>query len=177
MLNTNISSPEFKTLANFLYPKRSYIVVDDPNYDPNITFGGKWEKLAEGYTLWTTTSGGGGTNPEGLPNITGEIKAGGNSKGWETEILPTYNNDLMATSGALGVSKGTTTDYIGHGSQTASPRVRSITFNAKSSNSIYGASDHVVPKGYKVIIWRRTELWGGLIRLLRNLFSRRCAVC
>ena len=146
MLNTNISSPEFKTLANFLYPKRSYIVVDDPNYDPNTTFGGKWEKLAEGYTLWTTTYGGGGTNPEGLPNIEGQLK----------KIM--YAND--GEDGASGPFSRVSVNTW-YGPNTGSSNRRSVVnFNAHDYNPIYGASDHVVPKGYKVIIWRRTELWG-----------------
>ena len=73
---------------------------------------------------------------EGLPNITGEVKIG--SRGADE-------------SGALKTSGGSDG---GDDASSATQRGR-LYFNASKSNSIYGASAHVTPANYGIIIWRR----------------------
>ena len=104
---------------------------------PASLFGGTWEKLPEGYALWTATSGAGGIIAAGLPNITGSFVIGG-------------NKDARSASGAF--SKGETGYRSNYGGANDG---YDYNFNASSLNSIYGNSDTVQPPAYKIYAWKR----------------------
>lgn len=57
----NLSEGEAKqVILDFIYPVRSYIIIDDASFDPNTYYGGTWEKLDGGYALTTTNAENGG---------------------------------------------------------------------------------------------------------------------
>ena len=70
---TNVTS----TLGNTLYPVGSIYLTIGTIYpqssSPASWLGGTWQKLPEGYALWTASSNAGSTISAGLPNITGRI--------------------------------------------------------------------------------------------------------
>lgn len=139
-LNASSLGTDLKTaLLNYIYPVGSvYITIGSTS--PNTLFGGTWTQIGAGYALWTATSGAGNTISAGLPNITGEFYTGGFSSGTITHS--------GALSGSSSGADGPRWNSSGDGNK--------ITFNASSSNSIYGSSSTVQPPAYKVYAWRRT---------------------
>lgn len=126
---------------NEIYPVGSiYLSVN--NTSPASFFGGEWEALAEGRTLWTTTTDGqGGTLiSAGLPNITGNALT--------VSGADTTAGGAMSKSGAQG--KGPTGTGTGW-------RQSYIYFNASSSNTIYGNSSTVQPPAIRVYMWKRVS--------------------
>ena len=116
----------------------------------SIVVTGTWEKLASGYTLWTTdnTKELGNTLSPSLPNITGTFitliqrKADITTNYPPTGAFSSYN--LMSTSES-GERK----------SEYETPRYN---FKASNSNSIYSASagsDKVKPSSIGVTMWKR----------------------
>lgn len=128
-----------KTLLDIVYPVNSYYISEEST-SPAEIFGGTWEQLPEGYTLWsTTTEGEGGkTIDAGLPNITGSV----------TNV--TFRGGVSVT-GALTVSGG---GNYGHNDGSNNTR-RSLNFDASKSNVIYGNSETVQPPAVKVYMWKR----------------------
>ena len=74
----------------------------------------------------------------GLPNITGSFVR-------NVTTVPLSNATSFSTSGALGMSSGTTSQAYSTTSSSAT-RATGITFNASNSNSIYGNSTTVQPQ-------------------------------
>lgn len=123
-----------------MYPVGSiYMSVNSIN--PENIFGGTWERLPDGVFI---RNAGGDANPvgevqnEGLPNIIGSLYGMQQNKGGGT-------SGAFSRSGGSGNNEGT---YSGFGSY-------DISFNARSSNSIYGASSHVTTYNTAVYIWKR----------------------
>ena len=123
-----------------MYPVGSiYMSVNSIN--PENIFGGTWERLPAGVFI---RNAGGDANPvgevqnEGLPNITGSLYGMQQNKGGGT-------SGAFSRSGGSGNNEGT---HSGFGSY-------DISFNARSSNSIYGASSHVTTYNTAVYIWKR----------------------
>lgn len=129
-----------------IYPIGSvYISVNNTN--PETLFGGTWEALPEGYTLFTTTTAGkGGTQIEaGLPNIRGTVS--GFAIGSQFDSVP----PTEAFTESSKISTGTNTWGSSNGN-----RAR-ISFDASQSNSVYGKSTTVQPPAIKVYMWRRVS--------------------
>ena len=143
------------------------ISVDDVTYDlrqnypvgaiylstdatsPASLFGGTWERIAEGRTLYgagtlgDTTYTAGGTVDAGLPNITAASSHNTNSGSiWAGGF-----------TGAFYGIKATHQKYAGN-PVSASAAV-DIAFDASRSDAVYGASDTVQPAAYVVYMWRR----------------------
>lgn len=126
-------------LLNALYPVGSiYISVDDTS--PANLFGGTWEQLDGGYTLWTATSDAGETINAGLPNIKGELSG-----------VLTYN------SYGDGAFTNTVKENDTYNPSGATNNWTTVKFNASTYNNIYGNSDTVQPPAYKVYAWKRVE--------------------
>lgn len=103
-------------------------------------FGGDWEKLPDGYALWTASSGAGRTIGAGLPDITG-----------------TFGETIYAVSGSTtGAFRQTRT--TGHNIQLGNwAEIAQMEFKASYSNdNIYGQSTTVQPPAYKIYAYRRT---------------------
>lgn len=108
---------------------------------PASFFGGSWERLPEGYALWTASSGAGGTLNAGLPNIQGNI------------YFANLFNENVEADGAFTVSAGTTSTHTANNSNN---RTRAVTtLDASKSSSIFGNSNTVQPPAYKVYAWKR----------------------
>lgn len=126
-------------ILDVLYPVGTIYLTTSTNgvgsSSPASWLGGTWERLPEGYALWTASSGAGGTISAGLPNITGSF--GG-------------NQDQGAT-GAFYKSKS------GVKNSGMSSYACVVQLDASRSSSIYGASTTVQPPAYKVYAWRRVS--------------------
>ena len=123
------------------YPVGSIYQSTDPT-SPAQLFGGTWEQIAQDRVLMgaSDTHPAGSTVKAGLPNIRGTFAG-----------IARWNFGDNPASGAFsGVSnEGPEGKFRGNGVL--------YTFNASSSNSIYGASDTVQPPAYYVYIWKRVS--------------------
>lgn len=130
-----------KASKDEIYPVGS-IYTSINNTSPASFFGGEWEALAEGRTLWTTTTDGQGgvLIAAGLPNITGQA-------------LTVSGADTTA-SGAMSKSDSQGNGPTGTGTGW---RQSLIYFNASSSNNIYGNSSTVQPPAIRVYMWKRVS--------------------
>lgn len=137
-------------LLSVVYPVGS-IYMSINSTSPASFLGGTWRALAEGYTLWTTTTSGQGGNKisAGLPNITGTLG----------HIIKRNNE---ANYSGFGTYSGAFISHTrnanrGYFQTTASGDAGAsvVSFYASSSNSIYGNSTTVQPPAIKVYAWER----------------------
>ncbi len=112
--------------------------------------GGKWVRLDDNNTFWTASSNGGKKISAGLPNITGTLTSADNV---DHAFLA---DELASVTGAFSVT-GAGTKYGMSESSSVKWGYSSLSFSAKSSNSIYGASSTVQPPAYRVYAFQRTE--------------------
>lgn len=119
------------------HPIGSYYMSENST-SPAELYGGGWEQIAEGYTLWTASSGAGETIPAGLPNITG----------W-------YNWVQAGKDAGYGGAFSGSKQSGGTNQVTSSTAFWNISFNASKSNNIYGKSTTVQPPAIKVYMWKR----------------------
>lgn len=149
---------QMQAIFNLIYPVGSlyFSTSLDTVAKVQSAFGGTWEKLPEGYAIWTASSGAGDTIAPGLPNITGSINSVMMNTTWDTP--PT-------SQGALSFGGVITTG--GHGGNGYSITLRPMSFNAKNGgSSLYKDNFNTVqPPAYKVYAFRRTALSGGGLRL------------
>ena len=126
-------------LLNKVFPVGSlYLNINSKS--PSSLFGGTWEKLPEGYALWTASSGAGGTIAAGLPNITGTFRNNGHAAGMG------YSGAFTGTKDNRGSNSGSAYDG------------GTYSFNANSgatTKGIYGNSSTVQPPAYKIYAWKR----------------------
>ena len=107
-----------------------FYFITETEDDPNVLFGGGWEKLTGRYVLQCSDNNhkAGTTVEAGLPNITGTFSRQVNhSYGYDGAF---YNIELGAQSSG---------EYSGTGFPSG------VGFDASRSNSIYGNSDTVQP--------------------------------
>lgn len=127
-------------ILDALYPVGTIYLTTSTNgvgsSSPASWLGGTWERLPEGYALWTASSGAGGTIEAGLPNITGTATLGCQ-----------FDN---ATGAWYAVSSAS------NGRNGSNATRHNIAFDASRSNDIYGKSTTVQPPAYRVYAWRRT---------------------
>lgn len=125
-------------------PVGSYFITETED-DPNVLFGGGWQKLTGRYVLQCSddTHAAGTTVEAGLPNITGFL---GDSYGSSGSF---YN-----VSGAF---RGRKTGKRFDRSEDNNPSMMEVDFNASWSNPIYGRSDTVQPPARIVNVWKRVS--------------------
>jgi len=129
-------------IVDLVYPVGSiYMSVNDAS--PAVLFGGTWEQIGQGRTLFGAGNGytAGTTVEAGLPNITGTLtRAYG-----EPNMVEQVGAFHKATNGAYknGMTTNWQTNY-GWG------------FDASKSNPIYGNSETVQPPAFVVYMWQRT---------------------
>lgn len=162
-INTDLvakHSLDFNRLANnakriildMVHPVNSIIQIEDGTFDPNVYYAGTgsvWERLPDGYVLWSASSGAGETINAGLPNITGRTRVAAYTIG---------NMIFTDTQGAL--REINTGYYVGKlntsVSTTHTDTPDTLILDASVSNSIYGNSDTVQPPARKTCMWKRT---------------------
>lgn len=137
----------YEQLLNLMYPVGSCYFSLDASFNPNVAWGGSWQKLSDGIFLQSTSNGSQvGTNvAAGLPNITG----GANTR--------SYGESSGLIESAYGAIQRGNTYYFKNGwSTTWQSSNGGLVFDASKSNSIYGNSTTVQPPAIKAFIWKRT---------------------
>lgn len=144
-VNKQTLESNINTLLSSLYPIGSiYIGTQTTCPMESLISGSTWTLVSSGKALWTGDGTNGNTTINaGLPNITGNFSYEKNGYG-----------NLSSYSGAFSVS--TTSGYAESGGSAGSNSNAKVSFNAHSSNSIYGNSNTVQPPAYVVNVWRRT---------------------
>lgn len=124
-------------------PIGSYFITETED-DPNVLFGGGWQKLTGRYVLQCSddTHAAGTTVEAGLPDIEGEVRG----------VFVWGNNGSGAFSGSV---KENPTDFTV--STPRSHQWRTLNFKASNSNVIYGKSDTVQPPARIVNVWKRVS--------------------
>ena len=115
---------------------------------PARFFGGSWERLPDGYALWTASEGAGDTIDAGLPNITGSFQI----RAHNTDSYPIRENTGAFTSlGQVGIQLTTTIS-----SKSSTQKLFKYGFDANKSNDIYRDDVTTVqPPAIKVYAWKR----------------------
>lgn len=127
-------------------PVGSYFITETED-DPNVIFGGGWQKLTGRYVLQCSDDShkAGTTVEAGLPNITGQATFV-NSDGVDNTQYPD-RGALYWTNYAFSIRART---ISGTGK-------RDLMIDASKSNSIYGNSDTVQPPARIVNVWKRVS--------------------
>ena len=138
-------------------PVGSYFLTETED-DPNILFGGRWQKLTGRYVLQCSddTHAAGTTVEAGLPNIAGDTGSlnwsdnDNNALDYDTWLNHNgpYERRLFATNGEHIVPIYT---------QEPGLRRVGVNFDASRANPIYGRSDTVQPPARIVNVWKRVS--------------------
>lgn len=125
---------------------------------PDVLFKttGKWQDISSTYAgeffraVGGASAGFGSKQNEGLPNITGSFNnfVGGSYN------KNTNDGYLLSGSGALSFQFQRTTTFYAN-EYGGYVDFNKLSFNASSSNKIYGASTHVTPYNSAVRIWKK----------------------
>ena len=133
-------------------PVGSYFITETED-DPNIIFGGGWQKLTGRYVLQCSDDihAAGTTVQAGLPNITGSFTVVGDSD--ESNWVSNTNGQ-----GAFyNVVVNSNRQYYAHCVYNYNGGTCNQAFDASRSNSIYGNSDTVQPPARIVNVWKRVS--------------------
>lgn len=134
-------------------PVGSYFITETED-DPNVLFGGGWQKLTGRYVLQCSDANhkAGTTVEAGLPDIAGNAVV--------TDNVCVNTNDSFvfgAADGCFSVSgSGPRAVFTSVNISTHADN-RTITFRASKSNGIYGNSDTVQPPARIVNVWKRAS--------------------
>ena len=124
-------------------PIGSYFITETED-DPNILFGGGWQKLTGRYVLQCSddTHKAGTTVEAGLPDIEGTVYG-----------VFVYSD--TGTGAFSGSAKENSEAFTRH--EPRSQQWRTLKFKASNSNIIYGKSDTVQPPARIVNVWKRVS--------------------
>ena len=129
-------------------------VSDDPT-SPASFIGGTWERI-EDCTIWgaSDTHPAGTKLEAGLPNITGYAYTRGVDSDSSTKQSVIFDD---GAGGAFSVLNDVSeyTSFFDILTKNGKNNSAKLSFNASTSNPIYGASDTVQPPAYCMYIWRR----------------------
>lgn len=155
--NPNTLTTTNKTLVaainevrSMVYPVGSYLWTSDAGFDPNITFGGTWEKMDEGVVLVSA-----GTN---YPIASGTAKDGGDAtRTLATTNLPSHRHyianqtiSIKAKSNSSG--SGSSDLYYVNGDLS-----KTLTLNAHYTNNTGDGTAFSIMQPYKnAYCWHRT---------------------
>lgn len=127
---------------------------DDPT-SPASFIGGTWERV-ENCTIWGASDAhpAGTTVEAGLPNITGYAYTRGVDSDSSTKQSVIFDD---GAGGAFSVLNDVSeyTSFYDILTKNGKNNSAKLSFNASTSNPIYGASDTVQPPAYCMYIWRR----------------------
>ena len=145
------------SIVDVIYPVGS-VYISTTTANPRDLFGGTWEQIATGRTLWGASNDNelNTTVNSGLPNITGTYDPRWKDDSGGGIIMAAQNSGAMYTSrpNDHGYWWANVTTRGGAGSNTQYHT--RLNFSAQRSNSIYGNSTIDQPPAYKVYMWRRT---------------------
>ena len=131
-----------------------YWVSDDPT-SPASFIGGTWERI-EDCTIWgaSDTHPAGTKLEAGLPNITGYAYTRGIVSDASTKQSVIFDD---GAGGAFSVLNDVSeyTSFFDILTKNGKNNSAKLSFNASTSNPIYGASNTVQPPAYCTYIWRR----------------------
>lgn len=140
-------------IVDLVYPVGS-IYMSVNSVSPATLFGGTWEQIGQGRTLFGAGNGytAGSTVEAGLPNIEGSFTGRPNTGGGNT-----WPGSLTSTtSGAFSFTlHGGTAQHAGAAESGTQSVEDLVTFNAANSNPIYGNSETVQPPAFVVYMWKR----------------------
>lgn len=167
-------------LLDAVYPIGSIYISVNSSTSPASSFGGTWELLPSGYSLWThqgnidyESAGYGSTyrmNLPGIPNIAGKFYVGGD--GMYSSNVSRVGGAVRATgysavSGEKGGGGGDDNRVIFNasqgecgtdsivGSSSATTYGGGISHQPNYVNNVYGKSETVQPPAYRVYAWKR----------------------
>lgn len=139
-------------------PVGSYFITETED-DPNVLFGGGWQKLTGRYVLQCSDDShkAGTTVQAGLPNITGQFSVTNNVclngiVGENTPSVFTRNDGCFSFIDESGERALVNIFQVGNYADD-----RTVSFNANKSNNIYGNSDTVQPPARIVNVWKRVS--------------------
>lgn len=148
MSSVNKTIEDLQNRINSFYPVGSiYLSLDDT--DPAELFGGVWDRIAQGRTLWGADDSNyiaGNTLEAGLPNIEGSF----NHPTWAAIDAP-----KGSVSGAFSWENGVTFKYTAMVENNREST--NFLFDASKSNGIYGNSETVRPPALVVYMWKRVS--------------------
>jgi hypothetical protein len=133
------------------HPVGEIYMTQDADFDPNVTFGGTWQKLPDG--VFVRNAGGnagtvGDVQQEELPNITGSLDNSGGTFGlFQVAAAPNPTGAFQCSD-----EKGSTK----WGEENPGTAPKGLTFDAHESNAIYKDGGHVTPVNVAVYMWKRT---------------------
>lgn len=152
--NAGFTKKFISALFLLMHPKGALFGSGDPT-SPAELYGGTWERI-EDCTIWgaSDTHPAGTTVEAGLPNITGYAYTRGVDS--DSSIKQSVIFDDGA-GGAFSVLNDVSeyTSFFDILTKNRKNNSAKLSFNASSSNPIYGASATVQPPAYCVYIWRR----------------------
>ena len=143
-----------QSVIDIMHPVGSLYISENPT-EPRLIFGGVWEKLPDG--VFIRNSGGnagevGQIQPEGLPNITGDVT-----------IMTDSTTGFSPTSAFINAGTPRYRGWRG----TDGDEIKRLRFNASNGNTtvpdgetntskrIYGNSNHVTPYNISFHMWKR----------------------
>ena len=134
-------------------PVGSYFITETED-DPNIIFGGGWQKLTGRYVLQCSDDShkAGTTVEAGLPDIAGNAII--------TDNVCVNTNDSVVFGGGDGcfsVSGSGSRAVVNDINVVTHADHRTLTFRASKSNGIYGNSNTVQPPARIVNVWKRVS--------------------
>ena len=130
-------------------PIGSYFITETED-DPNILFGGGWQKLTGRYVLQCSDENykAGTVIEAGLPDITGNIHSADNGYYFAAGIGA--EGCFSAYNPAPTIARIASEVWTGQ-------RNNAFSFSASKSNPIYGRSDTVQPPARIVNVWKRVS--------------------
>lgn len=134
-------------------PIGSYFITETED-DPNIIFGGGWQKLTGRYVLQCSddTHAAGTTVKAGLPDIAGNATIINNvCVNTNDSVVFAGPDGCFSVSGSGPRAVSAETNVSTHADN------RTLTFRASKSNRIYGNSDTVQPPARIVNVWKRVS--------------------
>ena len=139
-------------------PIGSYFITETED-DPNILFGGEWQKLTGRYVLQCSDDShkAGTTVEAGLPNITGAVGTRPNARGTENFGYGGAIPGRQVEGAFTFKTNAGSYENVGTAQSDKSSHDDLLTFNASRSNPIYGRSDTVQPPARIVNVWKRVS--------------------
>lgn len=131
-----------KIVIDKILPVGSFYQTNDDNFDPNVSFGGTWQRIDSGRFLEAGDGTNGKTKREaGLPNSSGDFGC--------LMVANAKQSGAATLTGANRLTLGITAGNNPCVSET-------VQINLNNGNRIFGASNTVQPKSYVINIWERT---------------------
>lgn len=142
-----------KVTLDYVHPIGEIFISADETFDPNKAWGGTWEQVAQGRTLFGAgtlngiTYTAGETIDAGLPNISGSM-----GLAYSDYNAGNTNYDAFVTPPFYYIERSAMSQNMQSGTNDAQ---RQWYMDASTQNSIYGNSDTVQPPALVVYIWKR----------------------